>query len=190
MNLLNQLALRSLNHVIQGEAWAQERLRKHAGASILLEAGGISIRLSIDEQGLLTPSDAASLPDVTINLPADALGHALFDREKVFSSVKLGGAADVAETFAFVLRNLRWDAEADMAQFLGDIPARRLNLLGHSLFNGFQGSLQRLAENVKEYAVEDSSLLVPERDISAFGTEVNRIRDDISRLEKRISKLD
>lgn len=189
MNPVNQLVLSSLNHVIQGENWAQERLRQHAGATVLIEAGAITIRLSIDDRGLLTSSDTSIPPDVTVSLPADALSHAMFDREKLFSSVKLAGSADVAETFAFVFRNLRWDAEADLAQFLGDIPARRLNLLGHSLLNGFQDSIQKFAENLKEYAVEDSSLLVPPRDITIFGSEVNRIRDDIARLEKRISKL-
>lgn len=189
MNPLNQLVLRSLNHVIQGESWAQERLRQHAGATILIEAGAMAIRLSIDNQGLLANSDTSIPPDVTVSVPAAVLGHALFEREKLFSSVKLGGSADVAETFAFVLRNLRWDAEADLAQILGDIPARRLNMFGHLLFSGFLSSMQKLAENVKEYAVEDSPLLVPARDITGFGSEVNRIRDDIARLEKRIFKL-
>lgn len=187
--VFNQLVLRSLNHVIQGETWATERLRQHTGASILLEVGAISIRLVIDEQGFLTSSDASGLPDVTVTIPADAIGHAVFEREKLLSSVKLGGSADVAESFAFVLRNLRWDAEADLAQLVGDIPAHRLSLMGHSVFLGARNSLQRLAENFKEFATEDSSLLAPARDITTFELEVNRIRDDVARLEKRISKL-
>jgi ubiquinone biosynthesis protein UbiJ len=129
------------------------------------------------------------LPDVTVTVPADAVGHAIFEREKLFSAVKLGGAADVAESFAFVLRNLRWDVESDLAQFVGDIPARRLNLLGNSLFLDVRNGFQKLAENFKEYAIEDSLLLAADRNIYDFGLEVNRIRDDVDRLEKRISKL-
>lgn len=189
MNALNAFALRSLNHLIQGEAWAQERLRQHAGARIFIEAGAITVRLEIDNQGQFFGIDSASVPDVTVTLPSDSLARALFERDKLFASAKLEGSADVAESFAFVVRNLHWDVEADLAKVLGDIPARRLNLLGLSLFNGFQDGLRNLAENIKEYAVEDSTLLAPPREISSFGAEVNRLRDDIARLEKRILKL-
>ncbi|MBS1141497.1 MAG: hypothetical protein H6R13_2950 [Proteobacteria bacterium] len=189
MNALSEIALRSLNHVIQGEDWAKERLCQHAGARISIEAGGLSIRLAIDDQGLFFGTDSTSAPDVTVTLPADALARAMFDRGKLFAAAKLGGSADVAESFAFVLRNLRWDVEADLAQLLGNIPARRLNLLGLSVVHGIQNSLRKVAENIKEYAVEDSTLLTSTLETTEFGNEVNRLRDDVARLEKRISRL-
>lgn len=189
MNALSEFALRSLNHMIRGEAWAQERLRQHSGARIAIEAGPILIRLGIDDQGLFLGTDSTSEPDVTVTLPADALACAMFDREKLFAAAKLGGSADVAESFAFVLRNLRWDVEADLAQLLGDIPARRLNLRGLSVVRGIQNSLRKVAENIKEYAVEDSTMLTSTLETTEFGNEVNRLRDDVARLEKRISRL-
>lgn len=189
MDPINFLTIRALNHLIQGEDWAQERLRSHAGAQVLIEAGPFAIRLGVDRQGLFHPGNAERAADVTISLPPDVPVRLLLDRDKLFSSVKLGGSADIAESLAFVLRNLEWDVEADLARVLGDIPARRLARLGKSLAKGIQDSLRKAAENVVEYAVEESSMLAAKRKIAEFGSEVDRLRDDVARLEQRISRL-
>jgi ubiquinone biosynthesis protein UbiJ len=115
--------------------------------------------------------------------------RALVDRSKLFSSVKLGGSVDVAETLAFVFRNLKWDAEADLAAVIGDIPAHRLVKIGQSLAGSLQDAARNTAENIREYAVEESAMLIAPSDIRAFGEAVNRLRDDVARLEKRLAQL-
>jgi ubiquinone biosynthesis protein UbiJ len=190
MDPLNHLTIRALNHLIQGEHWAQERLQAHSGAQVLIAAGLFTVRLGIDEHGLFHHPDGNECDaDVTITLPPDVPVRLLIDRDKLFSAVKLGGSADIAESLAFVLRNLEWDVEADLARLIGDIPARRLARLGQALAKAIQDSIRKAAENVVEYAVEESSLLAANRSISEFGRSVNCLRDDVARLEKRISRL-
>ena len=189
IDAVKHLVVRGLNHLIQNESWASERLRLHAGAKIQVDGGPLHIKLGIDDNGLFHIADAAAIPDVTLTLAADSAVQALFEQDKLFSSVRLGGAVDIAESLAFVFRNLQWDAEADLAQVVGDMAARRLALLGQALAKGLRDGLYKLAENGKEYVVEDSALLTPERDIVAFGDAVNQLRDDVVRLEKRISRL-
>ncbi|AXS81279.1 SCP2 domain-containing protein [Dechloromonas sp. HYN0024] len=189
MQALELLACRALNHLILGESWAQARLVGHSGAHIRINAGPFVLRLGIDHQGLFQAGDIRHEPDVRIGLPSDVLFRLLVDRDALFTSVKLGGSADIAESLAFVLRNLRWDAEADLAQLVGDIPARRLVLLAKSLAAGMQSALGRAADNFAEYAVEESRLLAASRDTNAFGQAVNQLRDDVARLEKRISRV-
>lgn len=186
---MRQLAIRGLNHLIQGESWAQERLRHHVGARLLVEAGWMKIGLTIDEHGLFLASDTAIHPDVTLTLPAESAVGALFDRDKLFAAVKLGGSAEVAESLAFVFRNLKWDAEGDLAGIVGDIPARRLAMFGQTAIAGIQEGIAKASENIAEYAVEDSGLLASEKDLTAFGKDVNSLRDDLARLEMRISRL-
>ncbi|MDP3538290.1 MAG: hypothetical protein Q8S26_06250 [Azonexus sp.] len=183
------LIFSGLNHLLDGEPWAQERLRPLAGAQALIESGPLSLHLRIDEYGRFVAGDKGFSPDVIVTLPADAPIKFLLDREGLLSSVKLSGSVDLAEALAFVFRNLSWDVEADLAGVIGDIPARRLSTFGGKLGVQLQAGANRLAENLVEYSTEDSDLLVPNRDVEAFGKEVNILRDDLARLEKRVSRL-
>ena len=190
MDSISHVLIRALNHLIQGEHWAQERLRVHAGGQVLIDAGGLlKLRLSIDEHGLFQMGNADATTNVAIKLPADMPLRLLVDRDKLFSSIKLEGSADIAESLAFVLRNLEWDAEADLAGLIGDIPAHRLAKMVHSLESAISDSINRISQNAVEYALDESALLVPSSSVGNFGSEVNKLRDDVSRLEKRISRL-
>jgi len=187
---IDKLIFAALNHLLQGETWAQERFRPFAGAQVLIEAGPISFDLMIDEGGFFrSGGDNTKQPDVRLTLPTDTAVKLIVDRQNLFSAVKLSGSADIAESLAFVFRNLRWDAESDLAGLIGDIPAHRLAMFGAGLAGHFQGSAKRLAENLIEYATEDSLLLVPNRDIDVFCRDVNELRDDLARLEKKIARL-
>ncbi len=189
IDAIRKIAIRGLNHLVQGESWAQERLRQHAGARLLVESGGMRIGLTIDEHGCFRESDTSTPPDVTLTLPAESVAGALFDREKLFGAVRLGGSAEIAESLAFVFRNLKWDAEGDLAAIVGDIPARRLALFGQAAAAAAQGGIVRTTENIAEYAAHDSGLLVSDRDLAAFGKDLNSLQDDLAHLENRISRL-
>lgn len=186
---MRKLGILGLNHLIQGESWAQERLRQHTGARLLVEAASMKIALTIDEHGFFETSDTALPPDVTLTLPAESAVDAFFDREKLFAAVKLGGSAEVAESLAFVFRNLKWDAEGDLAGIIGDIPARRMAIFGQTALAGIKEGLAKATENIAEYAIDDSGLLVSDKDLAAFRNDVDDLRDALTHLEMRISRL-
>jgi len=189
MNALLRLVPAALNHLLLAESWAQERLRLHAGSHALIQAGPLDLHLLVDSDGLFRAGSAEQSPAVTISLPLDTPIRFLTDRKSVFQAAKLSGSADFAETLAFVFRNLRWDVEADLAQYVGDIPARRLEMARHSLARQGQESFGRLFNNLAEYASEDYDWIVPRRELEAFGREVDVLRDDLARLEKRLTRL-
>lgn len=189
LDVVRKLGIRGLNHLISSESWAQERLLRHAGAQVLVELGLIKWHFGIGSDGLFRESSADLIPDVTLSCPPDILIRALFDKERLFSTIKLGGSVDIAETLGFVFRNLRWDVEGDLAGLIGDIPARRLTLIGRSFADSLQRSLRNIGENIREYTTEESETLANKRDVSDFGEAVGRIRDDVARLEKRLAKL-
>lgn len=185
----DKLLVSALNHLLQAEPWARERLRPHAGAQIVIIGGPLQLNLYIDEHGLLAAGEPSDIPEVTVRLAADTPARLLVDRSGLFSSVKIAGSVDIAESLAFVFRHLRWDAEADLASLVGDIPARRLALLGGRLGHQAQDGARRLIDNMAEYAIEDSSLLAAKRDVVSFLSAVDHLRDDLARLEKRINRL-
>ncbi|MDD2883982.1 MAG: hypothetical protein PHT48_02925 [Dechloromonas sp.] len=186
---LDRLFIRSLNHVLRQSPWACERLRAHAGAVVALQGGAMHIHYQIQNDGLTALADPSSQPTVTVSLPNDFPAKALVDRERLFATARLQGAVDVAETLAFVFRNLSWDAEGDVARLIGDIPARRFRLLAQGLNRALLRGGRSLAENITEYSVEEAALLPSAHEVSEFSAAVNGLRDDLARLEKRFGRL-
>lgn len=187
--MLNTLLVRALNHLIDGEAWASQRLRAFAGQRVSIAGGPFPIQLAVTGEGFFEASDSLAEAAVSITLPADFPARLLVDRSSLFAAAKLAGSADFAETLAFVFRNLRWDVEDDLAGLVGDIAARRLLQAGRALHEWQASALHNLAINAAEYATEDSDLLAPPRELQAFGSAVNTLRDDVARLEKRLQRL-
>ncbi len=189
MSLSDRLLLVPLNHLIAQAPWASERLGRHAGARVAIAAGPLTLRLTIDGSGLLQAADTVAEPDVRIELPDDFAVRALTDRSKLMSGARLSGAADVAETLAFVFRNLRWDAEGDLAAVIGDIPARRLSLAAGALARSTRDGLSRLGANFAEYANHEGELLADPAAVKNFVSAVDALRDDLARLDKRVERL-
>ena len=187
--MLNALLVRALNHLVAGESWASERLRGFAGQQVMIAGGPFPVHLGVTGEGLFEVSGSAGEPAVTITLPVDFPARLLLDRDGLFAAAKLAGSADFAETLAFVFRNLRWDAEDDLAGWVGDIPARRLLQAARSLHAWQKAALANLASNAAEFATEDSDLLAAKGDLQTFGEAVSTLRDDVARLEKRLQRL-
>ena len=61
--------------------------------------------------------------------------------------------------------------------------------MGRSLASALQQGTIRALENIREYAVEESAMVVRSDDLATFGKAVNTLRDDVARLEKRLIRL-
>lgn len=181
----------AINHLLRSESWALARLLPFAGQSVRIIAPPLDLLLSISPEGMLQAVDASEIaPAVTITFPADLAFKAIGgDQAGVLAAARLSGSADFAEALAFVFRNLHWDAEADLAALIGDIPAHRGFAALHSFLNWQRSTVLNVAHNIKEYVTEESQQVMLQRDIGNFCSAVNALRDDLARLEKRISQL-
>lgn len=189
MEAISRILVPALNHVLATAPWATERLHQHAGAIACIEAGPFVINLQIAGDGNFRACEPAAVADVAITLPADFPVRMLVDRGELFRAARLSGKADVAETLAFVFRNLTWDAEADLADLIGDIPAHRLAGLGRAAIHQAGESGRRLLGNVAEFVAEDSGLAVSKAEAESFVSAVDVLRNDLARLEKRIGRF-
>lgn len=189
--MLGKGAVTALNHLLAGEPWARERLRAFAGRRARLHSGRVILDLLVGHDGYFRRPEAAGeeSPAVSIELPADAAWRFLSDRQAVFAAAKLSGSADFAETLGFVFRNLRWDVEEDLSQWVGDIFARRLARHGATALGWPKEAGIRLAGNISEYFADESDLLVPEAEVSSFCAGVQAVRNDLECLEMRLSRL-
>ncbi len=189
MEALGRLINLGLNHVMAGEPWASERLRKYAGRHVLVDASVFRFQWLIDQEGLFRIADATTPADVTLILPVDTPVRLMLDRDRWFSSVRLAGSVDLAETLGFVFRHLNWDVESDLAKLVGDIAAHRMARAGKALGEALQRSLRGVSENLVEFATHESHFVVQHDQIHDFRLAISGLRDDLARLEKRIERL-
>ena len=179
-----------INHLLAQEKWARDKLLPHAGKIACIDVQAMQIRLKVAADGLLENADASATPDVTIRVKPSDLPLMARNREKAFSYVKIEGDADFANTISYLSQNLRWEAESDLSKLFGDVVAVRMVSGAKYLAKTAQETHQKIQENLAEYFLEENPLLVRPAEVNSFGTLINKTRDDVERLIKRIEKLE
>ena len=179
----------AINHLLAQASWAREKLMPFAGHAALIKLPPFEAAFLVGEDGCIAaPTPEAEL-EVTISLPAATPLLALQGKDTVMRAARIEGSAEFAEALGFVIRNLRWDAEEDLSRVVGDIAAHRI-VAGTEQFIGWQQQAARnLAVNLAEYFTEEQPLIARQADIAEFSNDIDRLRDDVARLEKRLQRL-
>ena len=122
-----------LNHVIAQEPEAQKRLRRLEGRVVRAEWRDFWLQLVVTPAGLLDLAPVTEhdlLLTVIARSPFDlARGALRGDRPEV----RIEGNADLAGEINWLIANLRWDVEEDLAQVVGDAPAHALGEVGRAV---------------------------------------------------------
>jgi ubiquinone biosynthesis protein UbiJ len=114
----------------------------------------------------------------------------LANRDRAFSYVSIRGDADFARTISEVANGLQWEAEEDLAPFVGDIAAVRIAQAARETAGTVKDGARKLVENIAEYLLEENPTLLYRRAGDAFAADVAVLRDDVERLTKRIALLE
>jgi ubiquinone biosynthesis accessory factor UbiJ len=179
----------AINHLLAQEAWARDKLARHAGKTAVFDTGISALKLKVAADGMLQAAGTDDVPNVTIRARLADLPLIAQNRERAFSYVQIEGDADFANTISQLSQSLRWEAEADLSRWIGDIAATRLVAGARAAFDGARATQRKLAENAAEYLLEENPMLVRPQDVNEFAADVVRLRDDVERLSKRIDKL-
>lgn len=182
----------SINHVLRHNSWAPHRLRSFAGKTVRFECPPASLALTVMENGEVTATAAAAAataPDVTIRLTPGLMLRVLARDQTAWSEIEVSGDTDFATAINYVCRNLRWDLEEDLARVFGDIAAHRMVEAGRTLDQWRAQSFDNLARSFAEYWTEEQPLIARARDVEQFNRDVDQLRDDIARFEKRLEQL-
>jgi ubiquinone biosynthesis protein UbiJ len=183
--------LTAINHLLAQAGWARERLAPFAGHAAQIKLPPFEAAFLVAADGCIAALPDATSPEleVSISLPAATPLLALQGKDAVMRAARIEGSAEFAETLGFIIRNLRWDAEEDLSRIVGDIAAHRI-VAGTREFAAWQRqAAQNFAENLAEYFTEEQPLIARQADIAAFCSEMDRLRDDVARLEKRLQRL-
>lgn len=186
--MLDALAIASINGVLRRNSWALQRLQPHAGKTARFECPPLSLALTVLENGEVAAA-AAAAPQVTIALTPGVMLRVLARDEVVWNEIEVTGDTDFAGAINHVWRNLRWDIEEDLARLFGDIAAHRMVQTGKALDHWRAQSFDNLARSFAEYWTEEQPLIARAGDVERFNLEVDQLRDDVARLEKRLENL-
>lgn len=180
---------RLVNRILRDHPLAGERLRRFAGKIARFQSGPFDLRLLVTADGAVEVAPSAAAPALLVRIPPALLPRLAANEEAAFKEVAFEGDAEFAQEVSYLARNLQWDVEEDLSRVTGDIVAHRVVSGARDLHAWSREARARLGANVQEYLTEERPALVPRRDADAFVHDVDTLRDDVARLEKRIELL-
>lgn len=187
--MFKQISTRLLQHLIAQNSWANELLQPFAGKSVQLNIALVNTSLVILENGSLAIAGDTNVPDATITIAPSLLLRLIAKDEAAKLQIKIEGDTHLATELTKVFSNMRWDYEDDLSKIVGDVPAYKLGELGRQAVNTVKETGINLTEMLSEYWQEEKPMIAKKRHVEQFNAEVDILRADVERLEKRLNKL-
>lgn len=134
-----------INHVIQQEKQAQDRLMRQKGRTVHIRFGLFAIDLLITPAGLVDRALPTGKPDLLLDISADSpwlLAKSALAGKR--PPVKIEGDVQLAAEVGWLAENLRWDVEEDLSRLVGDAPAHAMAQAGSKLGEALKDLASRL----------------------------------------------
>ena len=187
--MLDPAATAFVNHLLRGAGWARDELKRFTGKTARFEVVPFVISLTVLENGELAPAMADAIPSTTIWLTPGLMLRLSARDESAWREVDIAGDIEFAAAIRQVARNLRWDVEEDLSRVFGDVAAHRMAESGRTFRRWGEQAVENTGRSFAEYWTEEQPLIAAARDIEEFNRAVDRVRDDVARVEKRIEAL-
>jgi ubiquinone biosynthesis protein UbiJ len=178
-----------LNHLLRANHWARESLKPYSSKTVSVRCPPFSASLRIVDSGEVTPAAAGATPDATLSVTPGLLLRMATRDDTAWRDIAIEGDPALAGAVHHLWRHLRWDAEEDLSRVFGDIAAHRMTGTAQAMGQWALMSGENLVRSFTEYWTEERPAVAATNDVSRFATDVDLLRDDLARLEKRISRL-
>lgn len=143
-----------INHVVSREPIAAQRLRPLAGRGLVVHLAGWpsllpaapDLVLGVTPAGLFERLEAAPQGNGGLRIEIDASNPARLALGALTGeqpAVSVQGDAGFAGEMHWLMDNLRWDIEDDLAGIVGPLPARQLAQFGRTLRRTLSGMAAR-----------------------------------------------
>jgi ubiquinone biosynthesis protein UbiJ len=187
--MFKRLSTKLLQHLTAQNAWSASILKPYAGKSVLIDFALFDMALVILENGNLATAGETNIADATVTIPPSLLPRLLAKDESSKLKIQIEGDAELATTLAKVFAEMRWDYEDDLSKLVGDVPAFNISEAARHSSRTIKQTTVNLAEMLSEYWQEEQPILAKKRHIEQFNNDVDNLRADVERLEKRLNKL-
>ena len=187
--MLKTLSTRVLQHLISQNSWANAMLQPFAGKSVQFKIASMSTALVILENGSLTIAGETNIPDATVTMSLSIALRLMAKDEAAKRLISIEGDTHFAAELAKVFANMRWDYEDDLSKLVGDIPANKMGTLARDAAKSVKETSVNLAEMLSEYWQEEKPMIAKKRHVETFISQVDTLRADVDRLDKKLLKL-
>src|SRR5512139_702360 len=183
------LSASALNHLLAQSGWAPQRLQRFAGKTARFNIAPFSFAWTIQPDGLLLAAAHDTSADVICNIAPSLLPRLALQDETAFAQIASSGDATLLTEIFYLSRHLRWDAAEDISHVTGDVAAERLVQLVQAKQQQLRDNALNVAQALGEYWTEEHPLLAKPAHIADFVSQVDKLRDDLARLEQRVNRL-
>lgn len=132
-----------LNHVLMQEPQAQQRLRRQLGKPVRVQWGDFHLSLAATPAGLVERASGELQPQLHVTLTQTSpltMVRQVMTGER--PAVDIQGDVQLAAEVAWLVDNVRWDVEEDLARVVGDSVA-------HTLVGGVRSAVAALRSFVE-----------------------------------------
>jgi len=194
--VLTQAIENLLNRNLPRSPRAQELCEMLKGKTVRIEAEGLGWRLDCESLGTslkLAKAEQSRTPDAEIagslmNLAALAGAHP----EEVIQrgDVRIRGDAELAQKFRELAMLLKPDVEEELSKLIGDTPAHQALRFAKAVTGFGRRAVNTGVRNVAEYLAHERGDLVPRAEAEDFYRGVERLREDLDRLDARTRMME
>jgi ubiquinone biosynthesis accessory factor UbiJ len=185
---------RLLSRNIAESTPARELCAKLSGTIVAIRVADTALAayFVVDDAALRVVTATAEEPDVIISGSLITLasmtrraGAAAF-RD---GSLELSGDAELASQFQQLLSYAKPDIEEELSGVVGDIAAHRMGEVARGLGRWGHKARSTMGANIREYLQEESRDAPSRYEVEKFNANVGRLRDDVDRIEARLTRL-
>lgn len=168
---------------LEGKAIALRLRELGLGLCVRPGPGGVQVSAAGDER-----------VDVTLSGSLPAFARMLWPETEqaellLSGAVEIDGDSELAQEFAGILKRVHFDFEELLAGRLGSVGAHGAGQFMRKAFDIGRHTARVLGRDTAEYLREETRDLVHRADVQKWLDGVDRLRDDVERLEARVQRL-
>jgi ubiquinone biosynthesis protein UbiJ len=185
----------ALNRLLRLDPETRSQLAELQGRVIELNLKGLDETLFVvpSPRGVEILTSYEGEADCTLRgtpISLAAMSRDAGDARQLFSGeVEITGDTELGHRFGSILSRLDVDWEEQMSRLTGDLVAHQVGGGVRSALQWGKRGLNAATTNLREYLQEEIRLLPSRYEANEFLAQVDGLRDDVERLEARVSRL-
>lgn len=161
--------------------------------SLHLSAPAVGMSVTVREgRFVIGPAETDQVSDLSVRAsPGALLAQLLPSREGTSAPgrITISGDAELARRLQQLVQRFDPDVEEAFTRVFGDVLGVQLARALHQGLDWSRRTAGGLAQDTAEFLTEETRALVAKAELSAFHDDVDALRDDVERTERRIARL-
>jgi len=156
-----------------------------------LTDNGLALTLLPDSHGVMLMGRYEGEPDLQLSGSLSAYAKLASDkRGGIPAGITIKGDANLATELQAIAAGLDLDWEEQLSRLTGDTIAHQTGRLVRGGSSYLRKTAQTLGLNLEEFLKEEARLLPQRFEVEEWVSDVDRLRDDVARLEARLRQLE